>query len=299
MSSCVKAESPVGLPYEDGRLPALKFQKALHRVRFKVPFEPVFFVHILQWFAERGQLESQSAGAGIKHLPREVFARLEIPFVPLEVQKEIVAEIEGYQKVINGARAVLDHYRPHIPIHPDWPMVELGEVCDLYQPKTITGQDLIEDGPYLVFGANGVIGRYNQYNHEEAEVLITCRGATCGTINKSEPKSWVTGNAMVAKPKKDDRLSKEFLFTLLKGSDLGPTISGSAQPQITRQGLAPFEIPLPPLATQQAIVTEIEAEQALVAANRELITRFEQKIQATLTRIWGEQVPVVEPARSL
>lgn len=38
-----------------------------------------------------------------------------------------------------------------------------------------------------------------------------------------------------------------------------------------------------------AIVAEIEAEQALVAANRELITRFEQKIQATLARIWGEE----------
>ena len=48
------------------------------------------------------------------------------------------------------------------------------------------------------------------------------------------------------------------------------------------------KIPLPPLATQQAIVAEIEAEQALVAANRELITRFEKKIQATLARIWGE-----------
>ena len=51
----------------------------------------------------------------------------EIPLPPLEVQKEIVAEIEGYQKVIDGARAVLDHYRPHIPIHPDWPMVELAD----------------------------------------------------------------------------------------------------------------------------------------------------------------------------
>ena len=47
---------------------------------------------------------------------------IQIPLPPLEVQKEIVAEIEGYQKVINGARAVLDHYRPHIPIHPDWPV---------------------------------------------------------------------------------------------------------------------------------------------------------------------------------
>ncbi len=49
-----------------------------------------------------------------------------------------------------------------------------------------------------------------------------------------------------------------------------------------------------PLATQHAIVAEIEAEQALVAANRELITRFERKIQATLARIWGE-APVAEP----
>ena len=45
------------------------------------------------------------------------------------------------------------------------------------------------------------------------------------------------------------------------------------------------QFPFSPLATQQAIVAEIEAEQALVAANRELITRFEQKIQATLARV--------------
>jgi restriction endonuclease S subunit len=46
-------------------------------------------------------------------------------------------------------------------------------------------------------------------------------------------------------------------------------------------------VPLPPFATQQAIVAEIEAEQALVAANRELIAHFEKKIQAT--RVWGEE----------
>ena len=50
-----------------------------------------------------------------------------------------------------------------------------------------------------------------------------------------------------------------------------------------------INLPLPPFATQQDIVAEIEAEQALVAANRELITRFEKKIQATLARVWGEE----------
>jgi type I restriction enzyme M protein len=44
-----------------------------------------------------------------------------------------------------------------------------------------------------------------------------------------------------------------------------------------------------PLKGKKIIVAEIEAEQALVAANRELNTRLEKKIQATLARVWGEQ----------
>lgn len=49
-----------------------------------------------------------------------------------------------------------------------------------------------------------------------------------------------------------------------------------------------IQIPLPRLETQQHIVAEIEAEKALVASNRELIERFEKKIQATIARVWGE-----------
>jgi len=70
--------------------------------------------------------------------------------------------------------------------------------------------------------------------------------------------------------------------------------SGINQSNINAKILATFQIPLPPLATQQAIVAEIEAEQALVAANRELITRFQQKIQTTLARIRGEEVPAAD-----
>ena len=65
-------------------------------------------------------------------LPR---LKLKSPCRRWKVQKEIVAEIEGYQKVINGARAVLDHYRPHIPIHPDWPITELGKLCSIKTGK--------------------------------------------------------------------------------------------------------------------------------------------------------------------
>jgi len=152
-------------------------------------------------------------------------------------------------------------------------MVALGDVTNLYQPKTITSKEIMESGPYKVFGANGVIGYFAEYNHKESEVLITCRGATCGTINISEPKSWITGNAMVAQPI-DERLEKLFLYYLLKNTDLSSVISGAAQPQITRQSLSPFQIPLPPLQVQKEIVAEIEGYQKIIDGARQVAENY-------------------------
>ena len=86
-------------------------------------------------------MKAWATGGTFAEISKSKFCELQIPLPPLEVQKEIVAEIEGYQKVINGARAVLDHYRPHIPIHPDWPTVEIGEVCDLINGRAFKPTD--------------------------------------------------------------------------------------------------------------------------------------------------------------
>jgi len=149
----------------------------------------------------------------------DTFKPEEKPCGALLVKKEKLAENEEYN--LTG-----DRYRTAEKIsHQKWPQIELGEICDLYQPKTITSKEITETGKYKVFGANGVIGYYDQYNHEESEVLVTCRGATCGTLNRSEPKSWVTGNAMVVKPYDPNQLNKDYLFYLLKSIDLTTVIS--------------------------------------------------------------------------
>ncbi|MDD5071455.1 MAG: N-6 DNA methylase [Patescibacteria group bacterium] len=163
-----------------------------------------------------------------------------------------------------------------------WPMVELGKVCEIYQPKTITSKEIKQTGKYKVFGANGVIGFYDRYNHEDAEVLITCRGATCGTVNMSESKSWITGNAMVVKPK--DNLDKNFLFYFLRNTNLKSVISGSAQPQITRASLSPFKIPLPPLEVQKEIVEQIEVKQKAIEAAKAVIDNLERERDAILAK---------------
>jgi type I restriction enzyme M protein len=58
-------------------------------------------------------------------------------------------------------------------------------------------------------------------------------------------------------------------------------------PNITKSDVINFRLPLPDLDTQRAIVAEIEAEQALVDANKQLIARFEAKIKAAIDRVWG------------
>ena len=67
--------------------------------------------------------------------------------------------------------------------------------------------------------------------------------------------------------------------------------AAGSMPKINQGIVERVPIPLPPLATQQQIVAQIEAEEALVAGNRELITRFEKKIEATLARVWAEDEP--------
>jgi type I restriction enzyme S subunit len=136
-----------------------------------------------------------------------------------------------------------------------WQKKTLGEACEMYQPKTISGKDMVEDGAYAVYGANGVIGRYNQFNHEDPQLLITCRGATCGSVNISAPRSWVTDNAMVVRPK-NESLEMRYLEYLFRGGiDISKAITGAAQPQITRTNLEPLEISFPEsLPEQQRIV---------------------------------------------
>jgi len=230
---------------------------------------------------------------------------MEIPLPPLEVQKEIVAEIEGYQKVINGARAVLDNYRPHIPIHPDWPMVAIGELCETSSGGTPTSGKAAyyERGtiPWLRSGevAQGEVFHSELFITEEGlknssakmfrpnTVLVAMYGATAGEVGLLRFDACT--NQAICGITPDNRLSPEFLYSLLKADKpaLIRLAGGGAQPNISQKIIREFKIPLPPLPTQQVIVAEIESEQALVAANRELITRFEKKIQSTLARVWG------------
>lgn len=117
-----------------------------------------------------------------------------------------------------------------------WNVCPISKVADLYQPKTISASELIENGEYAVYGANGIIGRYNKYNHENRTIAITCRGASCGNYLMTMPKAWITGNAMVVLPHAN--FSQEYLYYSLSKDRIAPFVTGSAQPQITRENIS-------------------------------------------------------------
>ncbi|EOH6733499.1 restriction endonuclease subunit S [Campylobacter jejuni] len=163
-------------------------------------------------------------------------------------------------------------------------LVKLGTICKIYQPKTITAKEIQENGDYKVYGANGVIGFYNKYNHKDSEVAMTCRGATCGTINYTEPLSWITGNAMIITPLKNNLILKKFLVYILPLSNVKNIITGSAQPQITKNNLTTLKIPLPPLEIQKQIVVECEEVEEQHNALSLSIKEYQNLIKAMLQK---------------
>lgn len=248
-------------------------------------------------------------GVAIRRIVLRTLKTISIPLPPLEVQKEIVAEIEGYQKVIDGARDVLDNYRPHIPINPDWPIVELSEACEI-NPDTINPYTEFPNKTIFYIDISSVeneTGRFLGYSELAPDEVPSRarRGIRVGDVLLSTVRPNLKAFTLLKEV--HDRAVASTGFAVLRArvgiadavyilasvssdkaiNQMVSMMGKGAYPSINQSDVSAIQISLPPLETQQSIVAEIEAEQALVAANRELIERFEKKIQATIARVWG------------
>jgi len=173
-----------------------------------------------------------------------------------------------------------------------WKKVRLGDVCNMYQPKTISQDEMIPTGKYPVYGANGVIGKYNAYNHELPQLLVTCRGATCGTINISEPYSWITGNSMVVQIKDTSKACIEYLTYYLKQKQImRAVITGAAQPQITRTNLQELSFVFPlDIRYQRYITTTLDKANELIALRKKQLKELDALAEAVFYEMFGDPV---------
>jgi type I restriction enzyme M protein len=240
-----------------------------------------------------------------------IIKTIQIPLPPLSVQQEIVAEIEGYQKIIDGARQVVENYKPYIAIDPEWPIMELSEICSfkngLNFDKTSSGHTVkiigVSDFKANLYAPLDDLDEVHldeqlpdSYLVKEGDILFVRSNGNPNLVGRSlfvsQPTELTTFSGFTIRGRiHDERAMPLFFAYFFKSRDFSEMIKtvgqGASIRNLSQGILNVLAIPLPSLETQRAIVAEIEAEQALVNANKQLIARFEAKIKTTINRVWG------------
>lgn len=254
-------------------------------------------------------IKSNGHGATVKGVTRDFVKELEIPLPPLEIQQQIVAEIEGYQKIIDGANQVVNNYKPTIKINPEWEMVELDELCDKITDGSHFSPDTVSEGfPYITVRDidNGYIDLINckKINEKSYSELVKsgCKPqindvlfSKDGTVGKVALVNFkadfvVLSSLAIIRPNVS-LISPEFLCYILQ-SDYALTQAinlkgGVAIKRVVLKDLKTIKIPKLSIDEQVDIVRKIDEEVALVASNKRLIDIFEQKIKEKINEVWG------------
>ena len=272
---------------------------------------PEFLYQLLRSAQYRSYIVTFSHGANVKHLQAEGFMNFRIPLPSLEVQDQIVAEIADYQKVIDGARQVVDNYKPQIVTPADCSIVTVGDIATIRSGGTPDRNNSAYWGGTIPWIKTGqidfnVIDAAEEFITEAGLENSAARMFPSGTILMAMYGQGVTrgrvailgidattNQACAAIEVTSQEVDRDFLYWSLAGKyEELRAISdarGGNQSNLNAQLIRDVKIPLPDLETQRAIVAEIEAEQALVNANRELMRRMEAKIKVAIDRVWGAE----------
>ena len=233
----------------------------------------------------------------------------EIPLPPLEEQRRIVAEIEGYQQVIDGARQILSAYTPRFIIDPEWPLVEFREAATFTSGGTpaktnskywtgripwVSAKDMKSErlADSELYVSDSALTETATRLAPTGSILILVRGmglangvpvcellAPCAfnqDIKAALPNPGVSPRFLAAALRQEETQFKNAMSTAAHGTL-----------KIESEQLLKIQIPLPPLPEQDRIVAELDAEEARLEAVRGLLPAFEAKIQRTLARVWG------------
>ena len=170
-----------------------------------------------------------------------------------------------------------------------WIKVKLTDISKPKQWKNLPISEMSEEG-FSVYGANGIIGKYKEYNHEFPTLAITCRGATCGTLNITEPKAYITSNAM-ALDDISENVNQKFLYYALKKRGFKDVITGAAQPQITGEGLSKIVLTIPEnLSTQIQIANILSKAETLIEQRKQSIALLDEFLKSTFLEMFGDPV---------
>lgn len=172
-----------------------------------------------------------------------------------------------------------------------WPIVALSEICRPKQWPTLSMAEMKSDG-FPVYGANGPIGFTDTFTHEEATILVGCRGS-CGSVHITVPRSYANGNAMALDDLDKSRVEIRFLAHYLRNRGFRDVTTGTSQPQIIGQNISRVSIPLPPLPEQRRIAAILDKADALRSKRRAALAQLDTLTQSIFLEMFGD--PATNP----
>jgi type I restriction enzyme M protein len=253
-------------------------------------------------------------GIAIRRVVLKTINEFQIPLPPLETQRQIVDEIAAHQRIIDGARQVVEGWKPDVQIELDellkeakdeiWKRVPLAEVCEQITDGTHVTPTYTEDGvPFLrvtdITGSNDSKKFISKEEHKQ--LIKRCKPvkgdvlySKNGTIGVAKYIDWdwefsIFVSLAMLKPKRDI-LDGKYLESFLNSDDAYfQATAHSKSGTVTNLHLVEIkqmEIPLPPLEVQREIVARIERERSIVEGNSELIRIYEEKVKKVIERVW-------------
>lgn len=160
-----------------------------------------------------------------------------------------------------------------------WKWIKLGDILSVKSGSFLPAREMNQSGRFPVYGGNGINGYHNEFMFEEPQIVIGRVGALCGCVQLTQPKAWITDNALYVDQKKIS-FDDEFMAICLTYLDLNKYANSMAQPVVSAKIIYSIEIPLPPLPEQKRIVAILNEQMAAVEKAR---AAAEAQLQAAKT----------------
>ena len=168
----------------------------------------------------------------------------------------------------------------------DWEQRKLGEVFEFQYGEFNNNPD--NGGEYPIYGANGIIGGYTDWNAENSSI-IGHMGAYAGYVVWGEGKHFVTYNGTIARPK-DNSIDSKYGYYLLDSKKIYKICAGSGQPFVSYSDLNGIDILLPKDKDEQRLLAYYftNLDHLITLHHRECIILRKTKVNDWEQRKLGE-----------
>ncbi|MGV8025420.1 MAG: N-6 DNA methylase [Anaerolineaceae bacterium] len=267
---------------------------------------PKYLAYMLTSLVDR--MQALGTGGTYKEISKSNLATLEIPIPPLEVQQEIVEELDGYQKIIAGARMVVENWKPHIDIDQEWELAELGDVCEInpdsIDPIAVFGErrftyvdiSSIENGTGIIHFDNILQGKDAPSRAKRKVIkgdilLSTVRPNLKGIalLDNFPPNTVVSTGFAVIRTMKEINPSFIYyqLFNEFIQNQMISRMGKGSYPSINQKDVLGLKIYLPDKSLQDEISRDIDRQSKIIKMNQEIACIYESKTNKKIKSIWG------------